>query len=113
MWIIPREYWTGDQKTPTKLPAELIRKMLSYSSKEGDIVLDPFLGSGQTAVVSKMLNRRYAGFEIVNEYYKFAKNRLESGEYRIGKSEKNKSISARNNLILLDKKRKKKKYDIY
>lgn len=38
VWEIKREYWTGDQKTPTKLPAELIKKILVYSSEEGDIV---------------------------------------------------------------------------
>ena len=54
VWNIKREYWTGDQKTPTKLPADLIEKILLYSSKENDIVLDPFLGSGQVAVVSKI-----------------------------------------------------------
>jgi len=83
VWVIKREYWTGDQKTPTKLPAELIRKILMYSSKKGDIVLDPFLGSGQVAVVSKMLNRRYIGFEIVEEYFRFSKKRLEKDIYRI------------------------------
>lgn len=83
VWIINREYWTGDQKTPTKLPAELIEKILMYSSEEEDIVLDPFLGSGQVAIVSKMLNRKYIGFEIVKEYYQFAKERLEKNTYRI------------------------------
>lgn len=83
VWIINREYWTGDQKTPTKLPAELIKKILMYSSEEGDIVLDPFLGSGQVAVVSKMLKRQYIGFEIVKDYYEFAKERLEKNIYRI------------------------------
>ena len=83
VWTIKREYWTGDLKTPTKLPAELIKKILKYSSEEGDIVLDPFLGSGQVVVVSKMLNRRYIGFEIVKEYYGFAKKRLEEDIYRI------------------------------
>lgn len=82
VWAIPREYWHGSIKTPTKLPAELIRKILSYSSVPGDIVLDPFLGSGQVAVVSKMDGRRYCGFEIVPEYYEFAKRRLEEGVYR-------------------------------
>lgn len=53
VWTIPREYWTGDVKTPTKLPAEIIRKILAYSSLPGDVVLDPFLGSGQVAVVSR------------------------------------------------------------
>ncbi|MBU0959427.1 MAG: site-specific DNA-methyltransferase, partial [Nanoarchaeota archaeon] len=85
VWTIKREYWTGDQKTPTKLPSELIRKILMYSSEKDDIVLDPFLGSGQVAVVSKMLNRQYIGFEIVKEYYEFAKERLEKNLYRIKK----------------------------
>ncbi len=84
VWIIKREYWTGDKKTPTKLPSELIEKILMYSSEEGDIVLDPFLGSGQVAIVSKMLNRQYIGFEIVKEYYDFANERLEKNLYRIG-----------------------------
>ena len=83
VWLIKREYWTGDQKTPTKLPAELIKKILQYSSEEGDIVLDPFLGSGQVAVVSKSMKRKYIGFEIVKEYYEFAKKRLEKNVYRI------------------------------
>lgn len=43
VWYIKREYWNGDQKTPTKLPSELIKKILLYSSEEGDMVLDPFL----------------------------------------------------------------------
>jgi len=88
VWVINREYWTGDQKTPTKLPAELIKKILLYSSEEGDIVLDPFLGSGQVAVVSKMLKRRYIGFEIVKEYYEFANGRLEKGIYRVKTEDK-------------------------
>lgn len=83
VWYIKREYWTGDQKTPTKLPAELIKKILMYSSEKGDIILDPFLGSGQVAVVSKMLGRRYLGFEVVKKYFEFAKERLEKDVYRI------------------------------
>ena len=83
VWAIPREYWTGDVKTPTKLPAEVIRKILAYSSVPGDLVLDPFLGSGQVAVVSHLEGRRYVGFEVVPEYFDFAKKRLERGEYRI------------------------------
>jgi len=83
VWQIKREYWHGDQKTPTKLPAAIIEKILRYASEEGDLILDPFLGSGQVAVVSKMLERHYLGFEIVKEYYDFAKARLESGTYRI------------------------------
>jgi site-specific DNA-methyltransferase (adenine-specific) len=83
VWIIKREYWTGDIKTPTKLPKELIRKILEYSSEKGDLVLDPFLGSGQVALVSKMIERHYLGFELVKEYYEFARKRLDECTYRI------------------------------
>ncbi len=86
VWEIKREYWTGDEKTPTKLPAEIIKKILQYSSEEGDLVFDPFLGSGQTAVVSKLLKRNYMGFEIVKEYFDFISKRLKSNSYRIKSS---------------------------
>ncbi len=89
VWIIKREYWTGDKKTPTKLPRELIEKILAYSSKEGDLVFDPFMGSGQVAVVSKMNNRRYLGFEIADDYYRFIMHRLESGRYRVEADDQN------------------------
>ena len=86
VWEIKREYWTGDEKTPTKLPAEIIKKILQYSSEEGDLVFDPFLGSGQIAVVSKLLKRNYIGFEIVKEYFDFISKRLKSNSYRIKSS---------------------------
>ncbi|MEM2900192.1 MAG: site-specific DNA-methyltransferase [Thermoplasmata archaeon] len=104
VWIIKREYWTGDQKTPTKLPAELIEKILMYSSEEGDIVLDPFLGSGQVAVVSKILKRRYIGFEIVKEYYEFAKERLDKNIYRI---KEGKEVEKQAQLSLFDREERK------
>ena len=85
VWIIKREYWTGDDKTPTKLPAEIIKKILEYSSEEKDLVLDPFLGSGQVAVISKMLGRQYLGFETVKQYYNFANKRLQKNVYRLKK----------------------------
>jgi len=83
VWVIKREYWTGDHKTPTKLPRELIEKILAYSSLPGDLVCDPFLGSGQVAFVSRELGRHYIGFEINSDYYEFAKSRLDSGQYRL------------------------------
>ena len=76
VWDIKREYWRGAEKTPTKLPAEIVAKMLAYSSVEGDLVLDPFLGSGQVAVVSKRMGRRYMGFETSKRYCEFARQRL-------------------------------------
>ncbi len=83
VWTINREYWSGDIKTPTKLPAEIIKKILAYSSEENDLILDPFLGSGQVAVVSKMEKRKYVGFEIAKEYFDFILERLETNSYRI------------------------------
>ena len=83
VWVIKREYWQGDKKTPTKLPRELIEKILSYTSQQNDLVLDPFLGSGQVAVVSKFNDRNYIGFEIVDAYFQFARERLEKDIYRI------------------------------
>ena len=65
VWEIKREYWSGDLKTPTKLPAEIVKKLLEYASEPNDLVLDPFLGSGQVAFVSKQMGRHYLGFEIV------------------------------------------------
>ena len=64
---------------------EIIKKILQYSSKKTDLVLDPFLGSGQVAVVSKMLGRKYLGFEIVKQYYNFASKRLQKNTYRLKK----------------------------
>lgn len=97
VWQIKREYWQGDKKTPTKLPYELIKKILAYSSAEGDVVMDPFLGSGQVAVVSKMERRHYIGFEIVPEYYNFALERINSGNYRIKAEASDKPINRATN----------------
>lgn len=83
VWVINREYWTGDIKTPTKLPRELIQKILAYTSEEGDVVLDPFLGSGQVAVIAQMMERKYIGYEVVKEYFEFAQSRLEGKQYRL------------------------------
>ncbi|MDE0423513.1 MAG: site-specific DNA-methyltransferase [Candidatus Poribacteria bacterium] len=93
VWEINREYWNRALKTPTKLPAELIVKILDYSSEKGDLVFDPFLGSGQVAVVSQMKKRNYVGFEIVPEYYQLAQNRLESGEYLVYPTKKEEAVS--------------------
>ena len=77
VWTIKREYWTGKTKTPTKLPSELISKCLAYASQKGDLVLDPFMGSGQVAYVAREEGRRYIGFEIVKDYADFARKRLQ------------------------------------
>jgi site-specific DNA-methyltransferase (adenine-specific) len=76
VWVINREYWKGKKKTPTKLPSEIIKKILMYSSNPGDLIFDPFLGSGTVAVGAKTEGRHFLGFEIVPEYFTFANERL-------------------------------------
>lgn len=71
-------FWSMPENTdhPTQKPEKLIAKLILASSKEGDIVFDPFLGSGTTSVVAKKLNRHYCGIEINKEYCCWAEKRL-------------------------------------
>ena len=61
---------------PTQKPEALLYRILLASSQKGDIILDPFLGSGTTAVVAKKLQRNFIGFEQDKKYIKLAKKRL-------------------------------------
>lgn len=61
---------------PTIKPLRFVENHIINSTNEGDIVFDPFLGSGTTAVAAQNLGRQYLGFEINPKYYKIAKNRL-------------------------------------
>lgn len=63
---------------PSQKPIELISKLLLMSTDEGDTVLDPFLGSGTTAVAAARQGRRFIGIEISPAYVEMAKNRLEA-----------------------------------
>jgi site-specific DNA-methyltransferase (adenine-specific) len=63
---------------PTQKPEELIRKFILASSNQGDIVLDPFSGSGTTLVVAEQLGRKWLGCEIESDYNEWAINRLEN-----------------------------------
>lgn len=84
VWIINREYWTGETKTPTKLPAEVIEKLIVYSTEENDLIVDPFSGSGQVSWLCKHnLNRHFIAFEKELGIYKFSKERLDTGQYLI------------------------------
>lgn len=61
---------------PTPKPKTFIKELLALFSKEKDLVLDPFVGSGSTAVACKQLKRNFIGFEINKQYCELAKNRL-------------------------------------
>lgn len=61
---------------PTQKPVSLMQWILTNYSKENDIILDPFLGSGTTAVACRNLKRNYIGIEISPEYCAIAEKRL-------------------------------------
>jgi len=63
---------------PTQKPEELLRKFVLASSNEGDLVIDPFSGSGTTLVVAEQLNRRWMGCDLNTEYNQWAIERLEN-----------------------------------
>ncbi|GAB6170871.1 hypothetical protein JCM15765_03490 [Paradesulfitobacterium aromaticivorans] len=71
-------FWSMPENTdhPTQKPEKLVAKIILASSNEGDVVLDPFLGSGTTSVVAKKLNRRYIGIELDQTYCCLAEKRL-------------------------------------
>ena len=69
VWIINREYKPGQIKNKNELPLKLLTKMIQYSSNEGDLVGDFFLGGFSTAKVAIGLNRRAIGFEKSNLMY--------------------------------------------
>jgi len=62
---------------PTQKPEEMLRRIIIASSNAGDLILDPFLGSGTTAAVAKRLNRRWIGVERNIEYIKAAEKRIQ------------------------------------
>ena len=62
-------------KHPTQKPIRLLERLITAASKEGDLVLDPFNGSGTTGIVAKKLGRRYIGIEIDDEYLHLTRER--------------------------------------
>ena len=75
-------FWSMPENTdhPTQKPEKLYAKLILASSKPGDIVFDPFLGSGTTSVVAKKLDRHWCGIELSEEYCLLAEKRLEMAE---------------------------------
>lgn len=72
-------YWSMPENTdhPAQKPEKLLAKLILASSRPGEMVFDPFLGSGSTAVTAKKLGRHFAGVEIHEEYCCWALERLE------------------------------------
>ena len=75
-------FWSMPENTdhPTQKPEKLLAKLILASTKPNDVVLDPFLGSGTTAVVARKLNRNFYAIELDEEYLLLARKRLELAE---------------------------------
>ena len=71
-------FWSMPENTdhPTQKPEKLYAKLILASSRKGDFIFDPFMGSGTTAIVAKKLGRKYLGVEINEEYCLWAAKRL-------------------------------------
>lgn len=73
--VLPYEY-TGNKLHPTQKPVSSLLPLIKVFSRPGDIVLDPFCGSGSTLEAAAELGRRYIGIEIVWKHYQTSKKRL-------------------------------------
>jgi site-specific DNA-methyltransferase (adenine-specific) len=75
-------FWSMPENTdhPTQKPEKLLAKIILASSNKGDVIFDPFLGSGTTSVVARKLGRHYTGVEIDREYACLAEKRLALAE---------------------------------
>jgi len=73
---------------PCQLPIHLLDRLILLSTDEDDIVLDPFSGTGTTAISAKRLGRKYIGFELDSEYVEISKRKLEATEpnFKLGNS---------------------------
>ncbi len=61
---------------PTEKPVTLLDRIVKIGSRPGDVVLDPFMGSGTTGVVAQALGRHFLGFEIDKDYFGMAEKRI-------------------------------------
>ena len=68
--------YSGNKLHPTQKPVSAISPLIEAFSNPGEIVLDPFIGSGTTAMAAKMTGRKYIGIEISPKYCQIAQKRL-------------------------------------
>ncbi len=71
------DFYEEKRYHPTQKPIKLIKRLIYASSNKGDIVIDPFVGSGSTAVAAVQLERDFLGFEIEKKYYEIAVRRID------------------------------------
>lgn len=73
-------------KHPTQKPIELLNRIILAASKPGDVVFDPFLGSGTTAVASILNNRKFIGIEVDNKFIEVAIKRISKAQVNGGQA---------------------------
>jgi len=71
------DYGTSKNNHPTTKPVKLMSYIITLFTREGDWVIDPFLGSGTTGIASKLLNRNFIGIEREKEYFDIIQQRLD------------------------------------
>jgi len=90
VWYIQMVSGNYPERTshPAQYPEELVERIIKVASNEGDIILDPFIGSGTTARVAKDLKRKFIGYEINPGYIKMCEERLAQSSVRKKKKSK-------------------------
>jgi site-specific DNA-methyltransferase (adenine-specific)/modification methylase len=85
VWLIKREHnkEKGEVFHGATFPKELVRKILENFSNEGDVIYDPFMGTGTTAIVANSMNRKYIGSEITKEYFELIEEKINSEKSNI------------------------------
>lgn len=78
VWDYSRTYAANQKKNGTKLPEEVVADCIDFNSKPGDLVLDPFMGNGTTALVAKKNYRHYIGFELNKKMREIIEANIES-----------------------------------
>ncbi|MDR0799971.1 MAG: site-specific DNA-methyltransferase [Endomicrobium sp.] len=73
---------TKKNRHPAVYPLYIVQELIKLLSKEGNLILDPFCGSGTTCIAAKKLNRKYLGIEINSEYVKLSEERLKKTDFQ-------------------------------
>jgi site-specific DNA-methyltransferase (adenine-specific) len=81
VWDIPVS--SGVDGHSATFPVELPRRCLEHFSKQDDLVLDPFMGSGTTGVACVQMGRNFIGMELCDDYVDISRSRIEAEEKRI------------------------------
>ncbi len=108
--VLRFDYEAGERLHETQKPLELIKYLIKLATREGQVVLDPFMGSGTTALAAQELGRHFIGFEIHEEFCRVARERLgarptqDDGGRRGGRKREGNKSAVDDALLLLPEK---------